>query len=92
MRAALNFAVHWINDYRPELGTFALKVQDIQPGDHYGAVLSSMLLLRKHLIPSLLACKLLEKERIFGLFAPTENTLSLQLNRLTDAVGSYQHD
>jgi hypothetical protein len=42
VRAALNFAVHWLNDYRPELGTFALKVQDIQPGDHYGAVLSSM--------------------------------------------------
>lgn len=39
IRAALNFAVHWINNHRPDFGRFELKVESIQPGDHYGAIL-----------------------------------------------------
>ncbi|KAI6203785.1 Glutamate receptor ionotropic, kainate 2 [Aphelenchoides besseyi] len=42
LRAALNFAVHWINDHHPELGNFGLRIQSIQPGDHYGAIQSSV--------------------------------------------------
>ncbi|KAI6179694.1 hypothetical protein M3Y98_00638000 [Aphelenchoides besseyi] len=72
LRAALNFAVHWINDHHPELGNFGLRVQSIQPGDHYGAIQST--------------CRLLEKEKIFGLFAPADNALASQLTRLTDSV------
>ncbi|KAI6219195.1 hypothetical protein M3Y99_01669700 [Aphelenchoides fujianensis] len=53
-------------------GPSGLRVQSIQPGDHYGAVQST--------------CRLLEREKIFGLFAPAENALAAQLNQLSDSL------